>query len=231
MSSEPIALLIDNQRVIRRACPLFPPQCHPIHPPPCVVLTMRCHRRVVTMMMRFVPIHTIDAFVVESWMQEDAPQPMEHVIKWKSIREAAIIVTGTNVYIPQTIYQPYTEADRIRYIEKADLKEPILFQTAHPDQWGIALDDALKAKMKDLVSRDDNMFENCGPSVSIRLQVTSILARSIVSSYAHLQWPGYRAWTKQIPTMDFKSPKGPITRAKLAKNIANCVKRFIEVRP
>ncbi|KAG1869527.1 hypothetical protein F4604DRAFT_1773768 [Suillus subluteus] len=54
--------------------------------------------------------------------------------------------------------------------------------------------------MQDLLDKDDNMFENCGPSVSIRLQ-----------------WPGYRAWTKQIPTMDFKSPKGPITRAKLAK--------------
>lgn len=143
--------------------------------------------------------------------EEDAPQPMEHVVKWKAIRDQAITVTGTTIYIPQSIYQPYTEADRVRYIEKADLKEPIIFKTAHPDQWGIALDDALKAKMKDLHDKDDNMFENCGPSVSIRLQ-----------------WPGYRAWTKQIPTMDFKSPKGPITRAKLAKNIANCVKRFIE---
>ncbi|KAG2113169.1 uncharacterized protein F5147DRAFT_64536 [Suillus discolor] len=143
--------------------------------------------------------------------EEDAPQPMEHVVKWKAIRDQAIIATGTTIYIPQSIYQPYTEADRVRYIEKADLKEPIIFKTAHPDQWGIALDDALKAKMKDLLDKDDNMFENCGPSVSIRLQ-----------------WPGYRAWTKQIPTMDFKSPKGPITRAKLAKNIANCVKRFIE---
>jgi hypothetical protein len=29
--------------------------------------------------------------------------------------------------------------------------------------------------------------------------------------------------------MDFKNPKGPITKLKLAKNIANCVRRFIEV--
>ncbi|KAG0709198.1 hypothetical protein DFH29DRAFT_993362 [Suillus ampliporus] len=143
--------------------------------------------------------------------EEDAPQPMEHVVKWKSIRELAVVVTGTNVYIPQLIYQPYTEADRVRYIEKVDLKEPIVFMTAHPDQWGIALDDAIKAKMKNLLDKDDSMLEDCGPSVSIRLQ-----------------WPGYRAWTKQIPTMDFKSPKGPITRAKLAKTIANCVGRFID---
>ncbi|KAG2129216.1 uncharacterized protein EDB93DRAFT_1256343 [Suillus bovinus] len=143
--------------------------------------------------------------------EEDMPRPMEHIIKWKTIRDQAIIVTGTDTYIPQSIYQPYTEKDRVRYIEKADLKEPITFKTAHPDQWGIVLEDALKAKMKNLIDKNDNMFENCGPSVSIRLQ-----------------WPGYRAWTRQIPTMDFKSPKGPITRAKLAKNIAICVKRFIE---
>ncbi|KAG2122111.1 hypothetical protein DEU56DRAFT_917912 [Suillus clintonianus] len=143
--------------------------------------------------------------------EEDAPQPIEHIVKWKAIRDQAIITTGTAVYIPQTVYQPYTEADRVRYIEKADLKETIIFKTAHPDQWGIALQDALRAKVQNLLDKDDNMFEDCGPSVSIRLQ-----------------WPGYRAWTKQIPTMDFKSPKGPITRAKLAKNIANCVKRFIE---
>lgn len=143
--------------------------------------------------------------------EEDTLQPMEHVMKWKAIRDQAIIATGTAVYIPQTIYQPYTEADRVLYIEKADLKEPIIFKTAHPDQWGVSLDDALRAKLKDLLDKDDNMFENCGPSVSIRLQ-----------------WPGYRAWTKQIPTMDFKSPKGPITRGKLAKNIASCVQRFIE---
>ncbi|KAJ8595632.1 hypothetical protein M405DRAFT_320757 [Rhizopogon salebrosus TDB-379] len=136
---------------------------------------------------------------------------MEHIVQWKSIRDQAMIVTGTNIYIPQTIYQPYTEADRVRYIEKANLKEPIIFITTHPDQWGIALEDALRARMKELHGRDDQMFEDCGPSVSIRLQ-----------------WPGYRAWTKQIPTMDFKSPKCPITKGKLAKNIANCVKRFIE---
>ncbi|OJA19772.1 hypothetical protein AZE42_03987 [Rhizopogon vesiculosus] len=142
---------------------------------------------------------------------EDPLQPMEHIARWKAIPEQTYIVTGTNIFIPQIIYQPYTEADRVRYIEKANLKEPILFVTSHPDQWGVSLDDALKAKLRDLHGRDDHMFENCGPSVSIRLQ-----------------WPGYRSWTKQIPTMDFKSPKCPITKAKLAKNVANCVKRFID---
>lgn len=43
------------------------------------------------------------------------------------------------------------------------------------------------------------------------------------------QWPGYQPWSRQIPTKDFRSPPGPITRAKLAKNVAKCVERFLEV--
>ncbi|KAG2366918.1 hypothetical protein BDR07DRAFT_1479693 [Suillus spraguei] len=165
----------------------------------------------ILMTTRFAAIYSIDVHVAEGeWMQEGA-QTSEHIIKWKAIRDQATIATGTTTYIPQSIYQPYTEADRIRYIEKADLKEPIIFKTAHPDQWGVALEDAMRAKMKNLIDKDDNMFENCGPSVSIRLQ-----------------WPGYRAWKKQILTTNFKSPKGLITRAKLAKTIAICVKRFVE---
>lgn len=43
------------------------------------------------------------------------------------------------------------------------------------------------------------------------------------------QWPGYAPWSKQIPTRDFRTPPQPITRSKLAKNVAKTVKRFIEV--
>ena len=43
------------------------------------------------------------------------------------------------------------------------------------------------------------------------------------------QWPGYRQWSRQIPTKDFRSPPGPITIAKLAKNVAKCVQRFMLV--
>lgn len=36
-------------------------------------------------------------------------------------------------------------------------------------------------------------------------------------------------WSRQIPTKDFRSPPLPITRSKLAKNVAKTVQRFIEV--
>lgn len=45
-----------------------------------------------------------------------------------------------------------------------------------------------------------------------------------------LQWPGYPPWSRQIPTRDFRSPPGPITRSKLAKNVAKTVLRFLDVR-
>ena len=48
-------------------------------------------------------------------------------------------------------------------------------------------------------------------------------------SYYFFQWPGYRQWSRQIPTKDFRSPPGPITIAGLAKSVAKCVKRFILV--
>ncbi|KAF9245303.1 hypothetical protein BU15DRAFT_41204 [Melanogaster broomeanus] len=114
------------------------------------------------------------------------------------------------IFVPQKVYQPYTEADRLRYIRDAQLKETIFFHSGQ-SELGISLDDALKQRLKHMKGKDDLMFVGCGPSVSIRLQ-----------------WPGYRSWTKQIPTMDFKNPKGPITKVKLAKNVANCVRRFIE---
>ncbi|CAL1697900.1 unnamed protein product [Somion occarium] len=40
-------------------------------------------------------------------------------------------------------------------------------------------------------------------------------------------WPGYAPWSRQIPTPDFRIPPAPITRAKLAKNVAKTVQRFI----
>ncbi|KAI6104008.1 hypothetical protein EV401DRAFT_2060929 [Pisolithus croceorrhizus] len=134
-----------------------------------------------------------------------------HVEQWFWVQKFATIETGTRIFVPQKIYRPYTEADQKRYITECELKQTIYFFSNNPHEFGVTLDNAIKSKHKDLQEKDDPMFAGCGPSVSIRIE-----------------WPGYRSWTKQIPTNDFKTPKGPITRAKLAKNLANCVKRFIE---
>ncbi|KAF9005972.1 hypothetical protein BDQ17DRAFT_1352493 [Cyathus striatus] len=116
-------------------------------------------------------------------------------------------------FIPQQMYKPHTNSDWKRYVEEVDTDAPIFFWTVQPDECGILLSDALHSRVKRLSGRDQTVFEGRGPSVSIRLE-----------------WPGYRPWSRQIPTKDFKSPPGPITLAKLAKNVAKCVQRFIEER-
>ncbi|KAH9940945.1 uncharacterized protein BXZ73DRAFT_42374, partial [Epithele typhae] len=115
------------------------------------------------------------------------------------------------LFVPQKTYKPHTLSDRRRYVEEVNLEAPIMFLTHGPHGCGIALEDAIKQRYSRLEGRDDPMFEGRGPSVSIRLN-----------------WPGYAPWSRQIPTRDFRSPPHPITRAKLAKNVAKTVKRFIE---
>ncbi|THU91517.1 hypothetical protein K435DRAFT_673954 [Dendrothele bispora CBS 962.96] len=116
-------------------------------------------------------------------------------------------------FIPQPMYKPHTNSDRRRYVEEVDLDYPIYFWSENPTECGISLSDALHSRVRRLTNRDETVFEGRGPSVSIRLE-----------------WPGYRQWSRQIPTRDFRSPPGPITKAKLAKNVAKCVQRFIQER-
>ncbi|KAF8889370.1 hypothetical protein BD779DRAFT_1521163 [Infundibulicybe gibba] len=113
-------------------------------------------------------------------------------------------------FVQQHMYKPHTNSDRKRYVEEVELEAPIHFWVDHPEECGIPLLDALHSRVRRLRNRDETVFEGRGPSVSIRLE-----------------WPGYRQWSRQIPTRDFRSPPGPITRAKLAKNVAKCVQRFI----
>lgn len=115
------------------------------------------------------------------------------------------------VAVPQKMYKPHTQSDRRRYVEEVELEPPIMFYLQGPGECGIPLRDALTGKYIRLLGRDDPMFRERGPSVSIRLR-----------------WPGYGNWSRQIPTKDFRSPPCPITRSKLAKNIARTVERFIK---
>ncbi|KAI5116871.1 hypothetical protein M0805_005837 [Coniferiporia weirii] len=128
--------------------------------------------------------------------------------------EPGAIPAGLSVpgpIVPQTVYRPNTASDQRRYVDQIELEKPIQFCLQGPSQLGISLHDALTGRFNRLTGRDDTLFETRGPSISIRLV-----------------WQGYQPWSRQIPTKDFKTPPGPITRAKLAKNIAKTVQRFIE---
>ncbi|TDL23685.1 hypothetical protein BD410DRAFT_720956 [Rickenella mellea] len=118
--------------------------------------------------------------------------------------------TALGPFIPQKKYQPHTKSDYRRYVDEITLDPSIKFTLQNPNQGGIPLRDALTSRFMRLVGRDDLMFVQRGPSISIRLE-----------------WQGYQSWSRQIPTRDFRNPPGPITRAKLAKNVAKSVDRFI----
>ncbi|EJD07501.1 uncharacterized protein FOMMEDRAFT_73265 [Fomitiporia mediterranea MF3/22] len=113
--------------------------------------------------------------------------------------------------VPQQQYTPHTASDRRRYVEQAELRPPIYFKRVEPVELGISLVDCLAQRFKRLQGYDDELLQDAGPSISIRLN-----------------WEGYDPWSRQIPTRNFKVPQGPITRKVLAKNIAKTVQRFID---
>ncbi|THH05254.1 hypothetical protein EW145_g4930 [Phellinidium pouzarii] len=114
--------------------------------------------------------------------------------------------------VPQKIYKPQTASDQRRYVEEVRFDPPIYFHSQNPMQNGISLTDALASRFNRLLGRDDPLFQTRGPSISVRLV-----------------WPCYDAWSRQIPTRDFKSPPGPITRCKLAKNVAKTILRSTKI--
>ncbi|KAI0319877.1 hypothetical protein OF83DRAFT_1054173, partial [Amylostereum chailletii] len=96
-----------------------------------------------------------------------------------------------------------------RYFETHEAEASVSFcsPTGHE---GVRLLDLLNNRSESLVDGDDPMFRDRGPSVCIRID-----------------WPGYQSWSRQVPTRNFRNPPGPITRAKLGKNVAKTVGRFI----
>ncbi|KAG6877147.1 hypothetical protein C0993_009940 [Termitomyces sp. T159_Od127] len=138
-----------------------------------------------------------------------------HREQLRLFREALLlpIISNAGPFVPQKMYMPHTNSDRRRYVEEIELQKPIYFWMDSPNECGISLIDALHSRVRRLQQRDEPVFEGRGPSISVRIQ-----------------WPGYRPWSRQIPTKDFRSPPQPITKAKLAKNIAKCVERFLSAR-
>lgn len=74
------------------------------------------------------------------------------------------------------MYKPHTISDRKRYVEDVLLEAPIYFFVEHSGQCGISLHDALHSRVKNLVDREQVVFEGRGPSVSIRLEVSQYTA-------------------------------------------------------
>ena len=77
-----------------------------------------------------------------------------------------------HLFVPQKMYKPHTNSDRRRYVEEVGLEPPILFLSDDPANHGISLSDALHSRVKNLLHREEQVFQDRGPSVSIRLEVS-----------------------------------------------------------
>ncbi|KIL00745.1 hypothetical protein PAXRUDRAFT_598813 [Paxillus rubicundulus Ve08.2h10] len=140
--------------------------------------------------------------------QEDGHDVAQECLEaWKKLPLDAVIVTGSRMFVPQKLYKPPTQ----RYIEGVTLSPPIIFLTEGPSEWGIPLVDALNGELRRLLGKDDLVLEDCGPSVSIRID-----------------WPGYSSFKRYIPSRNFRKKKGPITKGRLAKNLATTTHQFIQ---
>ncbi|KAL0567323.1 hypothetical protein V5O48_014672 [Marasmius crinis-equi] len=164
-----------------------------------------------------------DKFV--SLMSSSVPQsPIErhHTLEgqiqlFKEAEELPFSVPGSFL-IPQAIYRPLNRRINVvqssAHVNGLGLDSPIYFWVENPAECGLSLIDALHGRLERFPGREDTVFEARGPTtISIRLE-----------------WPGYQPWNRQIPTRDFCTPPRPITKAKLAKNVAKCVQRFIVER-
>jgi hypothetical protein len=89
------------------------------------------------------------------------------------------------------------------------LGELITFQVH--GQCGMPLSAALRCVYSGLSGRDDPMFIGSRTSISIRLE-----------------WPGCSSWAQQMRTKDWRRKPSPITKAKLATEVAKKVDRFLK---
>lgn len=140
---------------------------------------------------------------------------------WKKIPEDAIIITGSDEFVPQTLYRPLTKADKERYLELVHLSPPVIFLTKEPLEWGIPLEDVRNGRMQHLADKDDPVLQNCGPSVSIRINVSEALKN--YQRITTLQNCSPVAWIFLVQT--------PYPFAKLAQDEGSDHKRKASAQP
>lgn len=85
----------------------------------------------------------------------------------QSVYEIVRIYPNVNQLVPQKMYHPITQSN----IKEVQLEQPIMFFITSPNNLGLSCCDTLNSCLTHLHDRDDQMFTNCGPSVSICVQV------------------------------------------------------------
>lgn len=78
--------------------------------------------------------------------------------------------------VPQKRYKPHTLSDRKRYVEEIDLKPTIHFKDFKNGELidGLPIALIMQGRAAGLQGRDDAMLSDCGPSISVRINVSFV---------------------------------------------------------
>lgn len=143
--------------------------------------------------------------------------------------------------IPQDIYEPPRR--------QRDFGGPEIIEFFIDGKKGIRLSDALEGKWDGFEGRDDRcLFENSRAQIMLRLLVRlSVVFPPLEQWLSFVQFIGCPPWESKVnldqisllrlvssifkvPTADYGAGRRPITREKLAEQVAKSVRRFLEVR-
>ena len=85
--------------------------------------------------------------------------------------------------VPPKRNKPHTSSDRRRYVDEVNLEPSINFYMQKPDEAGIPLKDAMHGRFARPMARDERMFQEHGPSISVRINVSLASHSFAVSMY------------------------------------------------
>ena len=152
----------------------------------------------------------------------------EHVVSWYQVHRDAVIVNGPRKFVPQTIYEPHAKGDKERYVSLAKLHPRITFLAQDSPEWGVPISHLLSKQPVRLAEGNEPAFVSSGPSIGIRAQVFHSFQRCLRQWLMVLQWPGYQPCHKQVSARDYRRERRMITKEKLAKVVAKCIKEFMD---
>ncbi|KAN0131711.1 hypothetical protein V8E53_010553, partial [Lactarius tabidus] len=125
--------------------------------------------------------------------------------------DRGIVVRGT--VVPQNMWSPHSDAERRRYVERAELQLPVFFEDK---DGGLGL--SLEASID-------------GPGHVLRDANDLALLGQTTTTHIRIVWPGYKMFKRQIPIRDESSARNAITMSRFVGQVGRTVDNFLRVHP
>lgn len=85
--------------------------------------------------------------------------------------------------VPQKRYKPHASSDYKLYVEEVEFKPTIYFRDFNDGDLidGLPIVNIMQNRIRNLQGREDSMLSDCGPSISLRINVSYADNRAIIS--------------------------------------------------